>query len=317
MTFTSMNLLSINNLLKHNNYSSGSILVNDPTPVEGTIEPTLSYFYDSGVNFDYSLIIPVHNQEEIIIKNLNSILKNIVYNFELIMIFDSCIDNSENIVIEYLKTNPFYNLSKIKIISSSTPLFETTCDNIGFRLAEGKYLIEVQADIEIFTYGFNHILSEPIRKYDDVISISGRCTHNLYNWNEYVGKMGGLVEQPLHLNFEEYNTFHVGDTCNRGPWVLDKNKLKELGYLDEWNFVLGDDDHDLNIRAKLFKNWVCGYVPIEFRSLLAEGSTRKPMNEANKQYLEIRRNRGDGGIIRKINNKEVEFISNKIKTRNI
>jgi glycosyltransferase involved in cell wall biosynthesis len=311
-----MNLLSIDNFLKHNNYYSGNVLINNPDPIEGTIEPTLSYFYDGGGEVNYSLIIPVHNQEEIIIKNLSSVLKNTVYDFELIMIFDSCTDNSENIVIEYLKNNYFNNLTKIKIITSPTPLFETTCDNIGFRLAEGKYLVEIQADIEIFTYGFNHILSEPIRRYNDVISISGRCTHNLYDWNEYVGKMGGLVEQPLQLDFNSYNKFYVGDTCNRGPWVLDKSKLIELGYLDEYNFVLGDDDHDLNIRAS-FKKWVCGYIPIEFKSLLSEGSTRKPMDEVNKQYLEIRRNRGDGGIIRKINNKEIEFISKKIKTRNI
>lgn len=310
------NPTSINNFLKHSNYYSDGKLINNPSPVENTIEPTVSYFYDNGSNFEYSLIIPVHNQENIIIRNLNNILKNTAYNFELIMIFDSCVDNSENIVIEYLKNNHISNLSKVKIITSSTPLFETTCDNIGFRLAEGKYLVEIQADIEIFTYGYNVILSEPIRKYDDVISISGRCTHNLYDWNEGVGKKGGLVEHPLHLTFEEYNKFYVGDTCNRGPWVLDKNKLDELGYLDEHNFVLGDDDHDLNVRAS-FKGWVCGYVPIEFRSLLSEGSTRKPMDEANKNYLEIRRNRGDGGIIRKINNKEVEFISKEIKIRNI
>ncbi len=307
----------INEFLKHRNYYAGGILINNPTPIEGQAEPIVSYFHDYGFSFNYSLIIPVHNQEKVIIKNLSSILKNTAYNFELIMIFDNCTDDSENIVINYLKNHNTSNLAKIKIISSSTPLFETTCDNIGFRLSEGKYLVEVQADIEIFTYGYNHILSEPMRLYDDIISISGRCTHNLYNWNEGVGKKGGLVEQPLCLTFEEHNKFYIGDTCNRGPWVLDKNKIEQLGYLDEYSFVLGDDDHDLNIRANLFKGWVCGYVPMEFRSLLSEGSTRKPMDENNKQYLETRRNRGDGGIIRKINNKEIEFISKEIKTRNI
>ena len=317
MIFTSMSPLSINNFLKHSNYYSGNVLINTPSPIDGTVDPILSYFYDSGDHFDYSLIIPVHNQEEVIIKNLNSILKNTAYNFELIMIFDSCTDNSENIVIEYLKNFTISNLVKIKIINNPSPLFETTCDNIGFRLSEGKYLVEVQSDIEIFTYGYNHILSEPIRKYDDIISISGRCTHNLYDWNNGIGKLGMLIEQPLNLSFKDYNKVYIGDTCNRGPLVFDAEKLKELGYLDEYNFVQGDDDHDLHIRAKLFKNWSCGYVPIEFRSLLHEGSTRKPMDEVNKNYLNIRRNRGDGGIIRKINNKEIKFISNEIKIRNI
>jgi hypothetical protein len=31
-----MNLLSINNFLKHNNYYSGSVLINNTDPIEGT-----------------------------------------------------------------------------------------------------------------------------------------------------------------------------------------------------------------------------------------------------------------------------------------
>ncbi len=84
--------------------------------------------------------------------------------------------------------------------------------------------------------------------------------------------------------------------------MFDKEKLSELGYLDEQNFVLGDDDHDIMLRAKYQKNWICGYVPIEVYSLLSDGSTRKSMKKNNSDYLIKRKQRSDGGFMRRDDN---------------
>jgi len=262
---------------------------------------------------EYSLVLPIYNQERAILKNLNSIIRNTIGNFELIVIFDACTDNSRPLVTEYLnKTFPSATL-----IVNDTPKFETTCDNIGFKLATGKYIIEIQSDMEIFTYGYNYLLTQPFRKYQDVISVSGRCIHNLFDFNTGIGKLGASIEHPLNQQFDQYNIFYVGDTCNRGPWALDREKLKQLDYLDEENFVLGDDDHDLNVRAKINYNWVCGYVPIEFRSILSEGSTRKPRDFQNQAYLSSRLQQSNGGILRKVYQKEIDFASTNIYRRPI
>ena len=45
------------------------------------------------------------------------------------------------------------------------------------------------------------------------------------------------------------NKFYVAETCNRGPLLFVGRRLKALNYLDEDNFVLGDDDHDVMARA--------------------------------------------------------------------
>ena len=75
-----------------------------------------------------------------------------------------------------------------------------------------------------------------------------------------------------------------------------------MGYLDEYNFVLGDDDHDIMMRAKYQKNWICGYVPIEFYSPLEYGSTRKEMNKINKEFLNKRLKRRNIPFLHKVNN---------------
>ena len=248
-----------------------------------------------------SIVMPIFNQEEIIVDNLKSIIKHTtVFNYELILIIDCCSDNTENKVLEYMKENNYSsNLIKITILKSNIPLFETSADNLGFIISEGKYILEIQADMKMTETGYNVKLLKPFLKYDTVIGVSGRCCHNLTN-NKGIGKLGYSIEQPLNNDIDK-NAFYVAETCNRGPLMLDVSKLKELGYLDERNFYLDNSDHDLFCRAYYFKKWICGYIPIEFESELKNGSTRKPRDEINKKWLDIRKemSKNNSGFIYK------------------
>ncbi len=47
--------------------------------------------------------------------------------------------------------------------------------------------------------------------------------------------------------------------------------MRELGYLDELHFVLGDDDHDVIVRARA-KGWVSGAWLLEFKTNLKYAS---------------------------------------------
>ena len=188
-------------------------------------------------------------------------------------------------------------LVQVKIFKNSyLPLFETKCDNIGFRCSTGIYCLEIQADMNMTEMGYNLQLTKPFHILDNVIAVSGRCAHNLYN-GYGIGKLGERVENTLEeLNIER-NLFYVFETCNRGPLLIHKAKLEELGFLDEENYFLDDSDHDLMIRAYLSKGYICGYVPIDFHAPLQLGSTRNTnrydgCNEylVNKRELERLRN---------------------------
>ena len=337
--------IEIDNFLKHENYYSGGILVNNPSIIPGQSQPKTTLFIDNGKSVEYSVIIPVHNQEEIIIDNIDSVIKNMVGDFEIIIIFDSCKDNSEFKTIEFFNNTDFssYGLNRVLLINQPSPIFETSCDNIGFRLSKGKYLLEIQSDMRIITFGFNFILSKPFRLYDDVISVSGRCAYQIesfcsengiilsnmefvngffYNKGNgirpirsicAVGKMAQRVEIPVSIEFDYMNKFFILDTCNRGPMMFLNEKMIEIGYLDEQNFVLGNDEHDLNMRGKYQKNWICGYVPIEYYSPIKWGTTRKEQDEENTNYLNSRVLRSNGGFISKIENHQ----KSNLQIRNI
>lgn len=237
--------------------------------------------YNSG-EIEYSIVTPVFNQEEIIVKNLKSVIENTLRNFEIILILDFCFDKTEEKLLNFLDSyrNVRENLIKITIFKNSEkPLFETVCDNIGFKASLGKYCLEIQADMEMTQYGYNLELTKPFELLNNIIAVSGRCAHSLFG-NLGVGKLGESIEQSLdELNIQR-GIFYIGETCNRGPLLLEKSKLEELGFLNEISFFLDDSDHDLMARAFLDKKYICGYVPIEFKSLLKDGSTR------NTKYLD-------------------------------
>lgn len=291
---------SITEILKHSNYYRPGSLVNDPRPMPGQSEPRCVYYWETG-SPEYSIVMPVHDQQEIIADNLRALLWTTVGAYELIVVCDSCEDDTLRIVVELLGDPRLRvpGLCRIVVLEQQTPVFETTSDNMGFVVSRGKYILEVQADIRMITYGYNHLLCLPMRTDPNVLAVSGRCCHTFPGKSfEGKGKLGESIGWPLRLAFEDMNAFFQFDTCNRGPLALDREKLKDLGYLDEQNFVQSGDDHDLMLRALVHRGWRCGYVPIEFESPLAHGSTRKPQKASNTEFLRARTLRSDGGMLK-------------------
>ena len=238
-------------------------------------------------NIIYSIVNPIYNQEDIVVKNIISYIKNTCDNFEIIVILDCCSDNTKRNLLNFFTTkyqNLNQNLIQIKILETNEPLFETACDNIGFKMAQGKYLLEIQADMEMTEYDYNRHLTKPFNILPNVIAVSGRCAHNLFRGGG-VGKLGTSIERnisELNVDREKFYTF---ETCNRGPLLLDKEKVETLGYLDEINYFLDNSDHDLMARAYLKYGYICGYVPINFSAPLSDGSTRKEKDQKNKLAL--------------------------------
>jgi glycosyltransferase involved in cell wall biosynthesis len=292
--------------LKHKNYYNGQFCEN-PEPVPGQAEPKVIFYKEyHHKEIKYSVVIPIFNQEEIIERNLLSVISHMEGNFEIIIILDACIDNTETIVLNLLKNINVSYLVKAVVIKQETPVFETTCDNMGFLISTGKYIVEIQADMEMTEYGFNTKLAKGLEKYSDIIAISGRCTHILGDCAG-VGKLGTLIDQPLPQDLDK-NLIYMYGTCNRGPLVLDREKLKSMKFLDEQNYFLDGSEHDLFTRAYFLNGWRCGYIPIEFNAPTQNGSTRKntiPANirEQNEIIKNFKNKRGIGGFEKTIQNK--------------
>jgi len=67
----------------------------------------------------------------------------------------------------------------------------------------------------------------------------------------------------------------VRDTVNRGPLTVRLDRMQQLGYFDEYHFVLEDDDHDLSSRAYFWYGWKAAVLPLDFEAPLSLGATRR------------------------------------------
>jgi glycosyltransferase involved in cell wall biosynthesis len=236
----------------------------------------------------FSLVMPIHNQGNIIYDVLMKVFLHTHGLYDLFLILDGCTDNTRVQVMQAVQTVP-RELCQLTVVSNPTGIFETSCDNLGFVNARGKYIVEIQADMQIQTSNYNVLLAIPLEIYPDMIAVSGRCCHTLTSPLMGMGKMNSTVETPHNLPFDKYNQVFLSHTVNRGPLVLRRSMVEELGYLDEATFVLGDDEHDLFYRAWSQKGWRTGFFPVEVYSPLAWGSTRKPRDPHVQAYLNSRR----------------------------
>ena len=87
----------------------------------------------------YSIIIPVYNVEKYLRKCLDSVVHQTYKEYEVIIVCDKCIDNSEKIVDEYVKEYKWQ-----KIYEENTGLAKAR--NIGIAKAKGDYLVFLDGD---------------------------------------------------------------------------------------------------------------------------------------------------------------------------
>ena len=128
-----------------------------------------------------SVVIPVFNQEDHIERNLESLICCITLSWELIIVNDASEDHTLRILEEWgakLDDNQPL-LTRVRIFTTFNQLFETRCDHFAFGIAQGKYLLEVQADMNIREIGFDRKLYNALKLNSDLLMISGRGTQTL------------------------------------------------------------------------------------------------------------------------------------------
>lgn len=212
---------------------------------------------------EYSLVIPSHCAASTMEKTIPSICNYTAGLWEVIFILDSSWDESLQ-VLRNILLSPVCQINKgllrARILMQPTSIYETSADNLGFSLGNpSHFFVEVQSDMYLSEYGWNRDLARPFFEYDDIFSISGRCGHPVNCGGNSVGRCGADVgELNEVLKNQTRDSIIITQTSNRGPVVWRADALRSLNFLDEVNFYLGDDDHDLNRRA-MHRGWYTAY----------------------------------------------------------
>lgn len=198
---------------------------------------------------EYSIISPSFNVAEVLRETAPTLCQTVTGSWEVIFVLDNCFDNSLDVLREVLLSpdciGKHSTLVRARVVLHPTSVYETSSDNTGFLLANPiHFIIDVQADMMLKGRGWNHDLSRPFFEYNDIVSVSGRCGHSQGPGTSY--KVGRCGRDVATLSTEEEtrmkDSVYVTATNNRGPLMFRADALEELGYLDERNFVLGNDD---------------------------------------------------------------------------
>lgn len=136
--------------------------------------------YDSGPP-DVSFVVPVFNQARIIRRNLSSLILNAHSTFELILIDDNSSDGSFEQIMGFirspeLKRCPLW--TKVVVIRFRRQRFETMSDHVGIKRSSAKYIIEIQADMEILEDAFDNKLILALTSDPKLFVVSGRGVMN-------------------------------------------------------------------------------------------------------------------------------------------
>lgn len=139
-----------------------------------------------------SFIVPVYNAEKTISRCLDSILNQIIKNFEIIIVNDGSTDNVQSIIDEYAINYPAIIKSYEK--SNAGP---GNTRNYGIEKSSGKYIAFVDSDDSIES-NYTKIVTSVIDDYNaDIVII---------NYNRNYNKKRNFFERIYKFsNWESYN----------------------------------------------------------------------------------------------------------------
>lgn len=143
-----------------------------------------------------SIVIPAFNQEKLIARTLDSLTQALTLPAELIVINDSSEDKTLDAILGWCRSLHKTSDSKyasVSVYGTRRQVFETACDNFGFRQSKSDFILELQADILISENGFDARMIEALRLRDDILALSGRGVESFESAFSLMGRKGGTT----------------------------------------------------------------------------------------------------------------------------
>lgn len=189
----------------------------------------------------FSIIIPLYNKEEYVIKTLKSIRDQDFFNYEVIVIDDSSADSSYEVACNFISNN---NLENYFIYKNENNKGVSYSRNRGLELSKGTYIIFLDADDEIGKHDFLSTMNYYIEKYNCNYMVVARNYYNRFVKPKIKLRKNHLLKLEKDLYkiidkdvFVDYTNFPFGGSASA---ILSK----ELIY-----------NKRFNIHEKNFEDW--------------------------------------------------------------
>lgn len=179
-----------------------------------------------------SIIIPMYNSEETIIKSISSVLNQDYRDIEIIIVDDGSNDNSYNIVNLYIHEKKIQD--KIKLIKQENR-GPSAARNKGISISKGKYIAFLDSD-DIW---LKNKLIEQIKimnKYNDISLLTCMINDNKLNHN-------------TNLKYITFNKLLFKNCLTTSTVILKRNVIEDIGVFDDKKKY--SEDYDLWLRISI------------------------------------------------------------------
>lgn len=238
---------------------------------------------DSG-DIKISVVVPVYNGAEYIKRTLDSIFKQTLKPFEVVMVDDGSVDESVPIIEDYFDSNK-HIISRTKIIKQKN-MGAGAARNIGIENATGNWIAFLDSD-DIWDSDKIYLTVRAIRENPKAMMVS----HDMY-----VVTTGDFKSKKYAALHERYDkTKPLFSQLYRRPFLptpcvtIKKGFLENVGMFD--TTLPSCQDWDLWLKCSLWMNDVDNLVIINkalFYYLIREGSisyNTKKRYECGKEVL--------------------------------
>ncbi|HEX3008562.1 MAG TPA: glycosyltransferase family 2 protein [Bacteroidales bacterium] len=240
-----------------------------------------------------SVIIPTYNREHLIVKAIDSVMKQTFQDFEILIIDDASTDNT----IQVLKN---LNNPKVQYYQLEKNGGQCIARNYGIKRAKGKYIAFLDSDDEWLPH-----------KLEKQIECFSKGPKNLgsvysYSYSKDMIKNRTTLIQGNYYRGNIYNKLIQG-FCPPTPslFMIKKEALEKVNYFDEKliTFV------DLDLHIRIAKNYLFDYVE-EPLIIKYEQIGDQYVNNFEKRYKGY-------GLFKKKWEKEIVTESGKDKLKNL
>lgn len=168
-----------------------------------------------------SIIMPAHNAAKTIKESIDSVLSQTFTDWDLLVINDSSIDETEQIVSEYTRKD-----SRIRLLytdkSVGKPFYPR---NIGIKAAEGRFIAFLDSDdVWLATK-----LEKQIPLFDDEKVAIVFSYYEKFAINEAETKKNRVIKSPASVS---YNSALYGNPIGNLTGVYDSKKIGKVFYED-------------------------------------------------------------------------------------
>ena len=212
-----------------------------------------------------SVVIPAHNEEEIILDSLNSVVSNKYSKKEIIVVNDGSTDRTREIVEEFSKKH-----KEVRLINFDEGHSAAFARNRGAENAKGDILVFLDAD----TWVNPIFLGEIAKKHSFA---DGYSTMNVPSEKKLLSRiLSGFIGPSDKLNLNDGVVSNSPGFVNPMFFALSMKAYKKLNGYDEELFYYEDEDfasrfHSLGFKSVLVKDAIQYFeLPANFWGFLRQ-----------------------------------------------